>query len=127
MKVTTLYEWPYGRESESTAREFFAKAKANFDSFPFSDDAAICLCEVSGRWCCLVFVESDTNRNDSIDRWNRIKEFLKGAGCPAEQETEDANWDGRMTLDTIDRSLSLAQVRVVERIVRRRAQQPVKM
>lgn len=120
-KYTRLYEWPNSADSEAKAKDFFTRAKLHFESFPFTEDAAICLCEIprSFRWGCLVFVASDSSRDDSVERANKIKAFLQGAGCPEEQETEDANWDGKMAIDTIDKSLSLAGVRVVERVVRR--------
>ena len=118
MKYTRLHTWPFG-DSHSLAKEFFDKAKNSFAKFPYEEDAAICLCEGPNGSFCLVFLDSDSWEDDSIAKSDSIRKFLNESGCPEAHETEDANYDGQMAIDTIDRSLSYASVSVIERIERR--------
>jgi hypothetical protein len=118
VKYTQLYSWPFSSGRDALARDFFNKAKSHFAAFPFQDNAAVCLCEGPNGFMCLVFVDSDSYRDDSIERSAAIDKFLQEAGCPKADDTEDANWDGQMSLGTIDRTLAYAHLRVLDRVTR---------
>jgi hypothetical protein len=114
MKLSQLYIWPNFSNCNELAEQFYEKATARMDAFPFNRAFAFSLCvNPDGDRLVHLFIDSDSDVDDSIEVHNTVQGFLMASGCPEQQCIEGAYWLRPLSIQNIPENLGRARIKIL--------------